>query len=178
MLGAATTATAATLKELFTDARAQTTKTKRNETKRTQKDDDDDAGDDAATPRPPLTLAQVLSAEQRVRERERQDFALCDCERAQTKTNKANEKLQKICKNDNLEECVCVCVCVREYEYVRVCINVHTCVYVSGVALHGIVVVAVAGVSFVLGSLCACLSRDCLCQRTRRCRRRVPLLPA
>lgn len=68
-MGAATTATAATLKELFTDARAQTTKTKRNETKRTQKDDNDDAGDDAAAPRPPLTLAQVLRAEQRVRER-------------------------------------------------------------------------------------------------------------
>lgn len=67
-MGAATTATAATLKELFTDARAQTTKTKRNETKRTQKDDDDDAGDDAAAPRPPLTLAQVLRAES---ERER-----------------------------------------------------------------------------------------------------------
>lgn len=116
-MGAATTATAATLKELFTDARAQTTKTKRNETKRTQKDDDDDAGDDAAAPRPPLTLAQVLRAEQRVRERERQDFALCDCERAQTKTNKANEKLQKICKNDNLEECVCVCARVRVRTY-------------------------------------------------------------
>lgn len=67
-MGAATTATAATLKELFTDARAQTTKTKRNETKRTQKDDD--AGDDAAAPRPPLTLAQVLRAEQREKERE------------------------------------------------------------------------------------------------------------
>lgn len=172
-MGAATTATAATLKELFTDARAQTTKTKRNETKRTQKDDDDDAGDDAAAPRPPLTLAQVLRAE---RERERQDFALCDCERAQTKTNKVNEKLQKFAKTTTWRS-VCACVCVREYEYVRVCINVHTCVYVSGVALHGIVVV-VAGVSFVLGSLCACLSRDCLCQRTRRCRRRVPLLPA
>lgn len=53
----------------------------------------------------------------------------------------------------------------------------HACVCVSGVAVHGIVVV-VSGVSFVLGSLCACLSRDCLCRRTRRCRRRVPLLPA
>lgn len=66
-----------------------------------------------------------------------------------------------------------MCVRVRVFTYMYKC----EYVYVSGVALHGIVVV-VAGVSFVLGSLCACLSRDCLCQRTRRCRRRVPLLPA
>lgn len=125
-MGAATTATAATLKELFTDARAQTTKTKRNETKRTQKDDDadydDDDGDDvdnaaAAMRRPPLTLAGTQSAEQK-QWRERQDFALCERERAQTKTNKANEKQQqKICKNDSLEVCVCVRACTSMYVY-------------------------------------------------------------
>lgn len=107
MLGAATTATAATLKELFTDARAQTTKTKRNETKRTQKDDDDDAGDDAAAPRPPLTLAQVLRAE---RERESaktlHSATARERRRRQTKQMKSCKKFAKT----TTWRSVCMCV--------------------------------------------------------------------
>jgi len=60
-LGAATTSTAATSKELFTDARAQTTKTKRNGTKRTQKDDDDDDGDDNDVAAAPLLFTLILT---------------------------------------------------------------------------------------------------------------------
>lgn len=146
MLGAETTATAATLKELFTDARAQTTKTKRNETKRTQKDDDDDAdyddddGDDvdnaaAAMRRPPLTLAGTQSAEQKQR-RERQDFALCERERAQTKTNKANEKQQQ--KNLQKRQLGGVRVCASLYEYVCVHVLMCMCCVWRGSAWHGI----------------------------------------
>lgn len=118
-MGAATTAATETLQELFTDARAQATKTKRNETTRTQKDDDDDnhdSGDDAATAPPLDTPIHTIRAARaprldtvcvHVREhRQRQ------AKRIKSIDEKSLQKATWRCVHAYVYISVCVCVCV------------------------------------------------------------------